>query len=139
MPWIAPAFGDAEAAACDILRNDPRVQAFDGVSVATDLVGYTAPARRIKVTRKGGLPVLWLRMDNASVEFEVLAETKAVALDLSMAARAAVFSARSYSGNGLTLFDTFDDPTGGLEFTQDPKDPGVCKYTFRLTLVTKPA
>lgn len=140
MPASSTLFGDAEAAACDIIRANTRVRTFDGVTVATDLVGFTSPARRVRVTRTGGLPVLWMRLDNAVVEFEVLAESKAVAYDLSAAARAAVFAARGrYFGNGLALYDVLDDPGGGLVFSPDPKDPAVCRYLFKLILVTQPS
>lgn len=138
MPAPSTLFGDAEAAACDIIRANTRVQTFAGVTVATDLVGFTSPARRIRVTRTGGMPVLWIRMDNAVLEFEVLAESKAVAYDLAAAARAAIFSARGrYFGNGLALYDVLD--ADGLVFSPDPKDPAVCRYVFKLILVTQPS
>jgi hypothetical protein len=130
-------FGDAEAAVCDILRASARVAAFDSVTVATDLVGFAYPDRRLRVTRTGGLPTLWMRVDNATVEVEALAESKAVAYDLAAAARASVFAARGvYAGNGLALYDVLD--TTGLTWSPDPLEIATARYLFTLALVTKP-
>jgi hypothetical protein len=131
------AFGDTEAAVCDILRASTRIAAFDDVTIATDLDGFTYPDRRLRVTRTGGLPTLWMRLDNADIEIEALAETKSVAYDMASAARAAVFANRGlYSGNGLALYDVVD--TSGLTWSPDPVDVTVCRYVFTLALVTKP-
>jgi hypothetical protein len=130
-------FGDAEAAVCDILRAATQVTAFTGVTVATDLVGFAYPARRLRVTRTGGLPTLWMQLDNPEIEIESSAETKDVAYDLAGAARAAVFAARSsYTGQGLSLFDVTD--VSGLTWTPDAADPDVARYLLKLSLVTRP-
>lgn len=132
------AFGDAEAAVCDILRQDSHLMGFNA-TVATDLVGYAYPARRLRVSRTGGVPTLWMRLDNADIDIESSAESKAVALDMAIAARAAVFAARgAYTGQGLALFDVADS-TGGLAWTPDAADPDVARYVVRLALVTRPA
>jgi len=131
------AFGDAEAAVCDILRDSERVAEFDA-TIATDLVGFTYPARRLRVSRTGGVPTLWMRVDNAVIDIESSAENKAVALDMATAARAAVFAARGvYTGQGLSLFDVAD--SAGLAWTPDPDDPDVARYLVRLSLTTRPA
>lgn len=131
-------FGDAEAAVCDILRAAPQILAFTGVTVATDLIGYAYPARRLRVTRTGGVPTLWMRLDNPEIEIEASAETKAVALDLAVAARGVVFAARStFIGQGLLLFDVND--ATGLTWTPDAADPDVSRYLLKLALVTRPA
>lgn len=131
------AFGDAEAAVCDILRASDQVAAFDP-TVATDLIGYAYPARRLRVSRTGGVPTLWMRLDNAIIDIEASAETKAVAFDMASAARAAVFAARdTFTGQGLELYDVAD--SGGLSWTPDPDDPDVARYVVRLSLVTRPA
>jgi hypothetical protein len=130
-------FGDAEAAVCDILRSSAAIAAFAGVTIATDLVDFAYPNRRLRVTRTGGIPTMWQRVDNPTVEIESLAESKAVAYDLASAARAAVFAARSsYAGNGLTLFDVVD--TTGLTWSPDALEIADCRYVFTLALVTKP-
>lgn len=130
-------FGDAEAAVCDILRASTEITAFAGVTVATDLVGYAYPARRLRVSRTGGVPTLWMQLDNPLIDIESCAETKAVAYDLAAAARAAVFAARSaFTGQGLSLFDVAD--VAGLTWSPDPADPDVSRYTVKLSLVTRP-
>jgi hypothetical protein len=131
-------FGDAEAAVCDILRDSPEIAAFTGVTVATDLIGFAYPARRLRVTRTGGVPTLWMRVDNPAIEIEASAETKAVAYDLASAARSGVFNARgTYTGQGLTLYDVND--ATGLTWSPDTADPDVARYIVRLSLVTRPA
>lgn len=130
-------FGDAEAAVCDILRASPLVAAYSGATVATDLLGYAYPARRLRVTRTGGVPTLWMRMDNPLIDIESSAESKAVAYDLAAAARAAVFAARSaFVGHGLSLFDVAD--VAGPTWSPDAADPDVCRYLVKLSLVTRP-
>lgn len=131
------AFGDSEAAVCDILRASDEVAAFDA-TVATDLVNYAYPARRLRVSRTGGVPTLWMQLDNAIIDIESSAESKAVAFDMAAAARAAVFAARdTFSGQGVEIFDVAD--SGGLSWTPDPDDPAVARYVVRLSLVTRPA
>jgi len=131
------AFGDAEAAVCDILRDSPQLNVFAPVTIATDLVGYSYPARRLRVSRTGGVPTLWMQLDNAVIDIESYAESKAVAFDMASASRAAVFAARdSYIGYGIALFDVAD--AGGLSWAPDPNDPDVSRYTLRLSLVTRP-
>lgn len=130
-------FGDAEAAVCDILRDSDEIAALGEVTVATDYLGFAYPARRLRVTRIGGVPTLWRRLDNPAIDVEASAETKAVAYDLAAAARAAVFAARGiYAGHGLILFDVADE--SGLTWTPDAADPDVARYLVRLTLVTRP-
>lgn len=131
------AFGDAEAAVCDILRTSSHIAAFAPVTVATDLVGYAYPARRLRVTRTGGVPTLWMQLDNATIDIDSYTEGKAVAFDLAAAARAAVFAARgTYVGQGLQLFDVAD--AAGLTWTPDTAEPDVSRYVVRLSLVTRP-
>ena len=131
-------FGDAEAAVCDILRDSADIAAFTGVTVATDLIGFAYPARRLKVTRTGGMPTLWMRVDNPVIEIEASADTKGIAYDLASAARAAVFAARgTYTGHGLALFEVADST--GLTWSPDTADPDVARYTVRLSLVTRPS
>ena len=130
-------FGDAEAAVCDILRDSSQVAAFTGVTVATDLVGYAYPARRLRVARTGGIPTLWMQLDNPAIEIEASAENKAVACDMASAARAAVFAARgAFVGQGLSLFDVAD--VSGLTWSPDAADPDVSRYVVKLSLVTRP-
>jgi hypothetical protein len=131
------AFGDAEAAVCDILRDSDEVTAVGEVVVATDLVGFAYPERRLRVTRTGGIPTLWMQLDNPAIEIEASAESKSVAYDMASAARAAVFAARgSFIGHGLTLFDVAD--VAGLTWTPDSADPDVSRYLVKLSLVTRP-
>jgi hypothetical protein len=130
-------FGDAEAAVCDILRASSEVAAFTGVTIATDLLGFAYPARRLRVARTGGVPTLWMRVDNPAIEIESSAESKAVAYDLAAAARAAVFAARGvFTGQGLSLFDVAD--MTGLTWSPDAVDPDVARYVVKLSLVTRP-
>lgn len=130
-------FGDAEAAVCDILRDSSQISDFTGVTVATDLVGYAYPARRLRVTRTGGVPTLWMQLDNPAIDIESSAENKAVAYDLASAARAVVFAARgTYIGQGLSLYDVAD--VAGLTWTPDADDPNVARYVVKLSLVTRP-
>lgn len=129
-------FGDAEAAVCDILRASSQVAALDA-GVATDLVGYAYPARRLRVSRTGGVPTLWMRLDNPEIEIEALAELKSAAYDLAAAARTAVFNARgTYTGRGLGLYDVAD--VTGLTWSPDSANPDASRYVVKLALVTKP-
>lgn len=128
-------FGDAEAAACDILRADAQVATFAGVAVATDLVGYTRGQRWVRVTRTGGTPVMWMLADNPVLDIAVYAEDKAAAHDLAQAARAALFAAQgAYTGHGLRLYDVADG-TAGLRW--EPEE-GAARYLLDLALITRP-
>jgi hypothetical protein len=130
-------FGDAEAAAVAIVRASTDVTAFAPVTVSTDLRGYATGARWIEVHRSGGMPTLWMQIDNPELTFAVRAENKATAHDLADAARSAMFAARSgYVGNGLTVYDVAD--SAGLTWSPEAAQPGVARYTFTLTLVTRP-
>jgi hypothetical protein len=131
------AFGDAEAAVCEILRDSDNITAFAPVTVATDLLGYAAPDRRLRVSRTGGVPTVWMRMDNAIIEIETFAESKAAAFDLAAASRAAVFAARgNFTGYGVDLFDVAD--AGGLSWEPEPSNPDAARYIVKLSLVTRP-
>jgi hypothetical protein len=131
------AFGDTEAAVCEILRDSPRIAAFTGVVVATDLVGFAYPARRLRVARTGGIPTLWMQMDNPEIEIEASAATKGDAYDLAAAARGVVFAARgTFIGFGVALFDVADKT--GITWTPDAADPDVARYVVQLSLVTRP-
>jgi hypothetical protein len=128
------AFGDAEAAVVDILTADGNLL---GVNVATDLIGYSA-GRWLRVVRTGGIPTMWMRVDNPVIEIGAYAPDKGAALDLAVAARAAVYAARGqYSGNGLALYDVAD--SDGLSWSPDERNPALARYLFTLALVTKPA
>ncbi|HLL68814.1 MAG TPA: hypothetical protein VK453_24335 [Micromonosporaceae bacterium] len=129
-------FGDAEAAVVDILRDSTQVDAFNPV-ISTDLIGYTAGDKWVQVRRTGGIPTLWMHVDNPLIAFDVHADDKGVALDLADAARGAVFAARGYSGRGLQLYDITD--TTGLTWAPDEAQPDVPRYQFTLSLVTRPA
>lgn len=131
-------FGDAEAAVVAILGASSGVAAIDGVTVSTDMVGFSAPARWVLVTRTGGVPTPWMNIDNATIGFQVYANDKGTALDLSIAVRAAVFAGRgTYEGNGLALYDVAD--VDGLTWSPDEEDPTTPRYVFALALVTRPA
>lgn len=131
-------FGDVEAAIVAILKASAGVTAYNPVTVATDLIGYTKPARWVRVARTGGVPTLWMRLDNPLVTIAAIAEDKGAAVDLAAAARSAVFAARGlYSGNGLALYDVGDE--AGLTWDPDDADPSIPRYTFTLSLVTRPA
>lgn len=130
-------FGDAEAAVVDILYADAGVSAFAGVVVSTDLIGYAPGAAWVTVSRTGGVPTLWMRLDNALITFDVRANDKGAAFDLAEAARVAVFAGRGYTGRGLELYDVVD--SAGLAWSPDDKQPEVPRYEFTLSLVTRPA
>lgn len=130
------AFGDAEAAVVDILSHATQLSAFSA-TVAPDLVGYGAGSTWLRVTRTGGTPALWMRLDKPRIQIDVLAPTKATAHDLAQAARGAVFAARGeYTGQGLALCDVADSM--GLAWLPDPDEPLVSRYTFALDLTTRP-
>lgn len=130
-------FGDVEAAALDIVRVAPGVTVFAPVTVSTTLVGFHAGARWVQLQRTGGIPTLWMQVDNATLSVEVRAETKAVALGLAEAVRAAVFAARAdYTGYGLRLYDVVD--SAGLIWAPEKDQPAVARYTFALSLVCRP-
>jgi hypothetical protein len=133
-----PNFGDVEAAAVAIVHADTTTMTFTGVTVATDLVGYTAGGRWVRVVRSGGVPTRWMNVDNPTLALACYAEDKATAHDLANAARAALLSARgTYTGHGLTVFDVAD--LEGLTWSVDDALPSVGRYTFALQLVTRPA
>lgn len=123
-------FGDAEAAAVDILTL-----AGLGATVAVDLVGYTAGSRWLRIARTGGIPTLWMQLDNAAIAASAYGPDKAAAHDLAVAARTALFAARGvYIGNGLRVVDVAD--SDGLAWDVTEPDP---HYTFSVVLVTRPA
>lgn len=127
-------FGDAEAAVVAILQTDATLA---GIDVATDLVGHSSSDRWLRITRTGGIPTLWMRIDNPVIEIAAYAPDKATALDLAGTARAAVYAARGqYVGNGLALYDVMD--TEGLTWSLDEQNPVQARYVFTLALVTKP-
>lgn len=131
-------FGDAEAAVVAILADAAAIGQIGSVTVSTDLVGYSAPARWLRVQRTGGIPTLWMHVDNPILTVEAYAENKATAYGLACAARTAVFAARgTYTGNGLALFDVVD--ADGLTWKPDEQDPTTARYVFTLSLVTRPA
>lgn len=133
-----PNFGDVEAAAVAIMHADAATMAFAGVTVSTDLVGYAAGARWVRVVRSGGVPTRWMNVDNPTLALACYAEDKATAHDLADAARSALLAARgAYVGNGLSVFDVAD--TEGLSWSADDVLPSVGRYTFALQLVTRPA
>lgn len=133
-----PVFGDAEAATVAILAADPGVLAFTGIRISTDLLGYRAPARWVRVTRTGGVPTPWMVLDNPILAINVFAENKGTGLDIAGAARAAVFAARgTYVGHGLSLFDVAD--SDGLQWAPDPLNAALTRYQFALSLLTRPA
>lgn len=126
-------FGDAEAAIVAVLQS---ADTLTGVDVATDLNGYTG-GRWLRVIRAGGMPTLWMRVDNPLIAVAAYGDTKSQALDLARAARSAVYAARGqYVGNGLRLFDVVD--TEGLTWSPDERNPDQSRYLFTLALVTKP-
>lgn len=128
-------FGDAEAAVCAILRDSDQVAAFDGVTVSTDLIGYATGGRWIRVVRTGGVPTLWMRLDNPVITIDVYAEDKSTAHDIADAARAALFAACGlYAGFGLALFDVGNSV--GLSWATD--EPNAAHYTLSVALVTRP-
>lgn len=125
-------YGDAEAAVAEILRTAAELA---GATVSTDLAGYDTGNSWIRVARTGGMPTLWMRLDNPIVSFAVYAVDKPTAHDLAMAARAAVFAASGiYEGHGLALFDVGD--AEGIAWNND--EPLMPHYTFSLSLVTRP-
>ena len=127
-------FGDAEAAIVAVLRQGAGL---DGVDVATDLNGYTG-GRWLRVIRTGGIPTLWMRLDNPVIAVAAYGADKTDALDLAGLARSAIHAARGqYVGNGLRLYDVMD--TEGLSWSPDENDPDLNRYVFTLALVTKPA
>lgn len=127
-PFIV--FGDAEAAVAEILRT-----AMTGVTVSTDLAGYNAGDPWIRVARTGGVPTLWMRLDNPVVSLAVYAADKPTAHDMAMSARASVFAQSGiYTGHGLALFDTADGE--GIAWNNDV--PEMPHYTLSLALVTRP-
>lgn len=131
------AFGDAEAAAVEILRASPDVTAY-APGISTDLIGWRAPQRWVRVVRSGGNPLNWLALDGPRLTFDVFAEDKAVAHDMAQAARAAMFARiGNYTGNRLRLANVTD--AAGLAWLHDPDEPLVARYVFALNLVTQTA
>lgn len=124
-------FGDAEAAVVDMLRVG-----IPGVAVATDLIGYQRGASWVRVTRTGGLPILWMQLDNPIIALDVYGPDKGAAHDTATAARAAVFAQRGqYAGRGLRLVDVGD--AEGLTWAAD--EPASAHYTLSLSLITRPS
>jgi hypothetical protein len=127
-------FGDAEAAVVAILAADPRLA---GVTVATDLVGYSGADRWLRVGRTGGIPTLWMLVDNPVIAVAAYAPDRGAAFDLAGTARSAVYSAQgAYVGHGLALYDVMD--VDGMVWSPDTENPAVARYVFTLALVTKP-
>lgn len=129
--------GDAEAAVADILAINPSVIAL-AANVSTDLRGFVASSRWVRVTRTGGAPTLWMALDNPLITIDCFAPVKGVAHDLAIASRAAVFAAKGiYTGHGLSIYDVND--AGGLQWEPDKAQPATSRYVFTLAVVTRPA
>lgn len=127
-------YGDAEAAVVAILQNDP---ALAGINVSTDLTGF-ASGRWLRVIRTGGIPTLWMRVDNPIIAVAAYGTDKASALQLAGLARGAIYAARgTYVGNGLVIYDVMD--VDGLSWSPDELNPELPRYVFTLALVTKPS
>lgn len=127
-------YGDAEAAVVAILQSSP---ALAGIDVATDLAGFTS-GRWLRVIRTGGIPTLWMRVDNPVMAIAAYGPDKASALNLAGTARGAIYAARgTYVGNGLALYDVMD--VDGLSWSPDELNPELPRYVFTLALVTKPS
>lgn len=134
---MSESYGDAEAAVVAILSADSTVAALGAVGISTDLIGYDAPARWLRVTRTGGTPTSWMALDNALIRIDAYAGDKGAALDLARTARAAIYAARGhYIGNGLRLFDVSD--TEGLTWQPDPDDPTTARYVLAVSVATRP-
>lgn len=130
-------FTDAEAAAVDIISADPAVAALGAVTVTTGMIGYTAGARWVRVTRTGGIPLSWMNLDPADLRVESYGADKPAAYDLAVAARDALFAARGvYSGNGMLLHDIADGD--GLSWQPDDARPGAARYVFTVVMIGKP-
>jgi hypothetical protein len=124
-------YGDAEAAVVDIMADE-----LDDATVSTDLIGFDVGARWVRVVRTGGLPILWMHLDNPQIAVTVFAPDKGAALDLAASARRAVFAARGvYTGHGLAIYDVSD--AEGIAWAHNEK--GGPSYTFALSLVTRPS
>jgi hypothetical protein len=131
-------FGDAEAAVTDILRASTPLNAIGQIHVSTDLIGWVRGQRIVRVTRSGGTPSLWMRLDNPRITVDTVAEDKAIAHDMAAAARGAIFAAMGdYAGHGLLLCDVTD--VGGLAWLPDDREPDIARYVFSVALTTRPA
>jgi hypothetical protein len=123
-------FGDPEAAVVHILGT------VTGLVASTDMIGYDEQQTWAVVTRTGGVPTLWMQLDNPIITLDVYAPYKGDALDVAEACRVAVFDAvGTYTGFGLKLYDVSDHE--GLTWRAD--NDAAPHYTLSLALVTAPA
>lgn len=131
--------GDSEAACVSILRTATEISAFPGgaPNVSTNVVGYTMGDRWIMVSREGGTTV-WPSVDKPRIDFNVYAETRAVAHDLAQVAIAVMFRAMGQRYATYHLFLTDVTMETGLVRVPD-KPTGAERYIFALRLTITPS
>lgn len=98
--------GDVEALVIDILLNHtPELEPYDVVNISTDLRGYQAAMRWVKVTLEGGWTIIENIIRKPRVDMEVRAERRDVALDISNICIASLFRAVPHTAHGAVLSD----------------------------------
>lgn len=128
--------GDAEAALVKLLTDSTAVQAFAPLVVATDLVGYTAGDKWIKVILQGGSLVYPNKVDMPRVDFNVYGPDRVVTNDLARTALAVLLKTIGpYTAYGATL--TYAKVETGL-FRAPDKDSDSVRYIFSLRLFVVP-
>ena len=136
--WEYIKHGDTEAAVINILRNDTHIINFpDGApTVSADYVGYTMGDRWIMVSREGGSKT-WPSIDRPRIDFQVLAERRAVALELAQVAEAVVFQqvGQAFPTYGVFIASVVEETA---PFRAPDRETGSTRYVFALRFTCKP-
>jgi hypothetical protein len=94
--------GDIEAAAVDILTNDPDVTALvPALNISSDRVGFEKDMTWVQVSREGG-PQRF-PMDHPRLDINCYAARRSIAYKLTQQVRGSLFASAGYRGNGLTI------------------------------------
>lgn len=126
-------FPDAEAIAVAVLAD---ADVCEGRVYGELPAALTLPAAL--VTRIGGIAVERHRLDSASVQVSVWADTKVEAHDAAAAARTALHQAEGTTvsyGDGSGFVTAVEDTTG-LQYAADPSADFRHRYVFGVSIFT---
>jgi len=128
--------GDVEAALVKLLTDSSVVQAFTPVTVATDLIGFTAGDKWIRVVLQGGSLTYPNKVDMPRVDFNVYGPDRVVTNDLARTALAVLLKTIGpYVAYGANL--CYAKVETGL-FRAPDKDSDSVRYIFSLRLFVVP-
>lgn len=132
--------GDIEALLIDVLLNHtPELAPYALTRISTDLRGYSEGNRWVMITAEGGAHAQWNVISKPRIDFEVRAERRDVAQDISQICMGSVFRAVPSSAFGATLSEVKSEL--GLTNVPDKDEESSYRYifSFRATCLVHPA